>query len=53
MKILTIALIIAALGIYLYFSRPNLKKQNDNYGRRSGKDRRKSFIAKKKPGAEI
>ena len=47
MKILIIAAIIAALGIYLYFIRHNRKYLNDNQGRRSGTDRRKSFIASK------
>jgi len=47
MKILIIAAIIAALGIYIYFSRHIRKYRNDNQGRRSGTDRRKSFIASK------
>ena len=47
MKILIIAAIIAVLGIYLYFSRHYRKYLNDNHGRRSGTDRRKSFIASK------
>lgn len=45
MKILIIALIITTLGIYLYFNRTIRKKLSDNFGRRSGVDRRNSFIA--------
>jgi hypothetical protein len=47
MKILILSLILSALGIYLYFSFHNRKYLNDNQGRRSGTDRRKSFIASK------
>ena len=46
-KPVIIAAIIATLGIYLYFIRSEQKNLNDNYGRRSGIERRKSFIASK------
>lgn len=48
MKILIIALIITALGLYLYFNWANRKYFKDNSGRRSGSDRRNSFIPVRK-----
>ena len=44
MNILIIIAVIAALGIYLYFSWVTRKYLNDNSGRRSGIDRRESFV---------
>ena len=41
------AVIIILLGVYIYPNIVNRKYQLDNYGRRSGTDRRKSFIASK------
>ncbi len=48
MKILIFAAILTALGIYLYFSRVNQKYLNDNSGRRSDIDRRKSYVVVRK-----
>jgi hypothetical protein len=47
MKFLIISAILALLGVYLYFSLAVRKIFFDNDGRRSGSDRRKSFVASK------
>ena len=47
MPILIILGVLSIFGVYLYFSINNQKYSFDNAGRRSGIDRRKSFIAGK------
>jgi hypothetical protein len=47
MKFLIIAAVLIILAVYLYLMRKNRKYPFDNNGRRSGKNRRKSFVASK------
>ncbi len=47
MKFLIIAAVLVIVAVYLYLMRKNRKYPFDNNGRRSGKNRRKSFVASK------
>jgi hypothetical protein len=47
MKFLIIAAVLIILAVYLYLMRKNRKYPFDNNGRRSGENRRKSFVASK------
>jgi len=47
MKLLIIAAVIIILAMFLYLIRRGRKYPFDNNGRRSGEDRRKSFVAAK------
>ena len=47
MKYLIIVAVLIIFAVYLYWMRKNRKYPFDNNGRRSSKNRRKSFVASK------